>query len=137
MLNKALESEKFRFLIVGASNTFWGVISYPIYFWILNPFGVNYLVILVITYVINGTISFTTQKYLVFKTKGNHLKEFWKYALLQGSTLGINLVILPISVQFFHFNPVIAQTIFIVLVVISSYFFHKYVTFKHKHQPNN
>lgn len=132
MLKKALKHEEFRFLLVGASNTAWGIVSYPIYFWILHPMGVNYLFVLVITYILNGIISFTTQKYLVFRTRGNHFKEFWKYFLLQASTLGINLVVLPVAVQQFKMNPVIAQTVFIGLVIITSFFFHKYVTFQHK-----
>lgn len=132
MLKKALKREEFRFLLVGASNTVWGIISYPIYFWLLHPLGVNYLVILIMTYIVNGVISFSTQKYLVFKTRGNHLKEFWKYFLLQAATLGINLLVLPLAVQQFSMNPVIAQTVFIGLVIVTSFFFHKYVTFKHK-----
>lgn len=134
MLKKALGRQEFRFLLVGASNTIWGIISYPIYYLFLHPLGVNYLVILVLTYFVNGVISFTSQKYLVFRTRGNHLREFWKYFLLQASTLGINLVVLPLAVQGLKVNPAIAQTAFIVLVVVSSFFFHKYVTFKQKHE---
>lgn len=131
MLKKALKREEFRFLLVGASNTIWGIISYPIYYWVLHRFGVNYLLILVITYLLNGIISFTTQKYLVFRTRGNHLREFWKFFLLQVATLSINLILLPLAVTNFRLNPVIAQTVFISLLVLVNFFFHKYVTFKH------
>lgn len=132
MLKKALKREEFRFLIVGASNTIWGIVSYPIYYWFLHPLGVNYLIILIITYLLNGIISFTTQKYFVFRTRGNHLKEFWKFLLLQVATLSINLILLPLAVQYFKLNPVIAQTVFICILIVTNFFFHKYVTFKHK-----
>jgi putative flippase GtrA len=128
----AVKSQEFRFLLVGASNTLWGVLSYPIYFALLTPLGLNYVVILVITYVLNGIISFTAQKYLVFRTQGNHLKEFWKYALFQGAILAVNLVILPLLVVKFGLDPVIAQTIFLLFVIAVTYFFHKFVTFRHK-----
>lgn len=132
MLKKALKRQEFRFLVVGASNTLWGILSYPLYFWILSQFSLNYIVVLLVTYLINGTISFTTQKYLVFQTKGNHFKEFSKFFSLQLMILGINLVFLPVCVEVFSLNPVISQTIFVVGVIISSYFFHKYITFSQK-----
>lgn len=136
MLKKAFQRQEFRFLVVGASNTLWGIVSYPIYFWILNPLGVNYILVLLVTYFLNGIISFTTQKYFVFRTKGNHLKEFWKFFLLQASILAINLAALPLAVQELHLNPVVAQTIFLIVVIVSSFFFHKFVTFKHKQNKN-
>lgn len=134
MIKKAFKRQEFRFLVVGASNTIWGILSYPIYYWILHPLGLNYIVVLLVTYLLNGMISFTTQKYLVFRTKGKHLKEFWKFFLLQASILAINLAVLPLAVQKLELNPIIAQTLFLIVVIISSFLFHKYVTFRHKHE---
>ncbi len=90
-----LKDKRIRFLIVGGINTLWGIAAYPILYLILNPLGVNYLVTLVLAYAVSIAFSFTTQKYLVFRTKGKHVRELAKFLGLQCVILVLNLLGTP------------------------------------------
>jgi putative flippase GtrA len=43
--------------------------------------------------------------------------------------LSINLTALPALVEFVGLKPILAQFIFSIFIIISSYFWHSYVTF--------
>lgn len=129
---KMWSDKKIRFLIVGGINTLWGIAAYPVLYLILNPLGVNYLVTLVLAYAVSITFSFTTQKYLVFKTRGNHLRELSKFLGLQGVILALNLIALPALVVATSWNPALIQIGLSIVVAILSYFFHDLVTFRAK-----
>lgn len=130
MLNKLWLNEQFRFLAVGLSNTLWGIVSFPILYVLLHSQIENYVLILTISYLLNTLISFVTQKIFVFKSKGNHLREFMKFSLLQVLIFSINLFFLPIAMKASGWGPVIPQIIFSFTVAVVSYFFHKQITFK-------
>lgn len=133
-VKKLVNRQETRFLIVGAANTAWGLASYPILYFALSPFALNYLVILIITYTVNTLVSFVTQKYLVFKSKKRHLRELLRFIGFQLIMLTVNLIALPLLIKITGLNPMIAQTCFVVFVIVSSYFFHNYITFR---KPNN
>ena len=130
MLHRITKHKQVRFLLIGGTNFAWGLASYPIFYWILHPLGVNYLVILVITYVINTLISFFTQKYFVFKSQGNHFRELLKFFGVQLIFLAANLIILPLLVAWTQWNPIIAQTLFACCLMVFSYFLHNSFTFR-------
>lgn len=120
---------KIRFLLVGGLNTFVGLATYPIFYFLLNPHGVKYLQILVISQVICVTLAFLTNKFMVFRTKGNYLKEYGKFLMFHLSYFLLNLAVLPFLVEIVGMHPVIAQSMFAVLVIVSSYFWYSRVTF--------
>ena len=126
-----------RFLIVGALNTIWGIAAYPVLYVILNPLGVNYLVTLVLAYAVSVAFSFTTQKYVVFKTQGNHVRELSRFLGLQGGIFALNLIALPALVVATGWNPVFIQIGLSIVVAILSYFFHDLVTFRAKPRPRD
>lgn len=80
------------------------------------------------------SIAFLTNKYFVFKTRGNLLSEITKFAWFHGAYLVANLIALPIMVEKFDTDPVIAQTVFAVAVITSSYFWHNKITFSEKNE---
>ena len=130
--------KKIRFLIIGGINTFWGIAAYPALYVILNPLGVNYLVTLVLAYAVSIAFSFLTQKYLVFKTRGNHVRELSRFLGLQGSIFALNLIALPALVVATGWNPVFIQIGLSIGVAVLSYFFHDLVTFRAKpRSPDN
>lgn len=134
---KMWSDKKIRFLIVGGINTLWGIAAYPVLYVILNPLGVNYLVTLVLSYAVSIAFSFTTQKYLVFKTRGNHIRELSKFLGLQGVILALNLIALPALVVATSWNPALIQIGLSIVVAILSYFFHDLVTFRSKPGPHD
>jgi putative flippase GtrA len=122
--------KKCRFLIAGAINTAFGLLLYPFLYLLLEPLGLNYLQILLLSQAIGISFAFISHKYFVFKTQGNIKKEYSKFLAFHLIYLGLNLVILPYMVTSWKFNPMVAQTLFAVAVILSSYFWHNSITFK-------
>jgi putative flippase GtrA len=126
----ARHDKKMRFLIAGGVNTLVGLSVYPLLYLWLEPLGWNYIKILLLAQVICITFSFISNKYFVFKTKGNIQKEYVKFFLFHGFYLALNLVCLPVLVEKAGINPIISQTLFSIAIIISSYFWHNFITFK-------
>lgn len=122
--------KKFRFLLAGIVNTSVGLAAYPLLYLILEPIGVGYVVVLVIAQLICITFSFLTNKYFVFKSKGDLRGEYVKFFSFHGLYFLINLIALPALVELTQLNPMIAQTIFSIFIIVTSYFWHNAVTFK-------
>lgn len=122
--------KKFRFLLAGMVNTCVGLATYPLFYLVLEPMGVGYIAVLVIAQVICITFSFWTNKYFVFKSKGDFRGEYVKFFSFHGLYFLINLIALPALVELIQLNPMIAQTIFSIFIIMTSYFWHNAVTFK-------
>lgn len=122
--------KKIRFLIAGGINTAVGLAVYPILYVLLNPFGVGYIRALIFSQIICITFSFVSNKYFVFKTKGNIKKEYPKFFAFYGIYFVLNLLCLPAMVEMLNMNPMIAQTLFSIAIIVSSYFWHNTITFK-------
>jgi putative flippase GtrA len=120
---------KVRFLLAGALNTAVGLAAYPVLFFLLAPLKLHYMVVLGITQVTCVAFSYLTNKFLVFRTVGNYLRESGKFALFHLSYFLVNLVALPVLVEVVGMSPVWGQTLFAVAVIITSYFWHSNVTF--------
>lgn len=120
---------KVRFLLAGVFNTALGLAVYPALYFLAAPLKLHYLTILAISQVVCVTIAFLTNKFLVFRTSGNYLREYGKFITFHLSYFLVNLAALPVLVEFAGMNPVWAQTLFAVLVIVSSYFWHSRITF--------
>jgi putative flippase GtrA len=135
-VRKALHSiiinhnKKLRFLIAGGVNTLVGLSIYPILYLILEPIGVGYIKILLLAQVISITFSFITSKYFVFKTKGNSRKEYIKFFIFYGFYGALNLLCLPFFVEVLKITPIISQALFSIAIIVTSYFWHNFITFK-------
>lgn len=120
---------KIRFLLAGALNTAIGLAVYPALFFLAAPLKLHYLTILVISQIVCITFAFLTNKFLVFRTSGNYLRESGKFLTFHLSYFLVNLAALPALVEFAGMKPVWAQTLFAVLVIVTSYFWHSRITF--------
>lgn len=103
---------------------------YPILYVLLKPYGIEYIRTLIYSQIICITFSFLSNKYFVFKTKGNIKKEYAKFFSFYGIYFMLNLLCLPAMVEVLNMNPVIAQSLFSIAVILSSYFWHNTITFK-------
>jgi len=126
----AQHQTKARFLLAGALNTIMGLAIYPAVYFLAAPLKLHYLVIFAISQVICVTFAFLTNKFLVFRTSGNYLREFWKFISFHLTYFLINLAVLPTLVELGNMNPVWAQMLFAILIIISSYFWHSRITFR-------
>ena len=120
---------KVRFLLAGVLNTLVGLATFPIFYFTLSGYALHYLVVLCISQAVCIPFAFATNKFLVFRTKGNYVREFIKFLTFHLSYFAANLVALPLMVNLFAMNPVIAQSLFAIMVIVSSYFWHSRITF--------
>ena len=119
---------KIRFLAVGAVNSFLGIIFI---------FTLQYLLIetlppqavLILAFFANSPFGYCSMKLLVFKTKGNHLREYFKYlaSLLVVCVLGI--LFLSLLVDILHMNVYVAQGLNLVVSSIMAYLLQSFFTF--------
>lgn len=121
--------EKLRFLVVGGWNT---LFSYGM-LWILDALlhaRLHYTLILTLNWVIGVTHNLFSFKLLVFRTRGNWLKEYLRsYVVYAGSFL-LNLAIVAAIMEMWHPKLVIAQLPALFVVTIISYVGHKYFTYR-------
>lgn len=122
-------ARKVRFLLAGGLNTAVGLAAYPILYFTLDPHGVEYRVILAISQVFCIAFAYLTNKFLVFKTQGNYVRETLKFVAFHLAYFLLNLAVLSYLVERLQVPPVWAQMGFAVLVIISSYLWHSKITF--------
>ena len=120
---------KLRFIVAGGFNTFVGLSSYPILFFTLEPYHLHYMSVLVLNHALCVPIAFMTNKYLVFKTRGNHIQEFLKFSSFYSGYLLFNLLLMPLLVEVAGLHPAITQSIISFGIIVSSFFWHSKISF--------
>ena len=118
-----------RFSIVGVGNTLvnWGI------FFILNAFGVYYIISNIIAYIIATINSYIWNSLWVFKYgQGLDINTSVKFFILNLVGLTVNTTIMYILVDILNFNKFIALVIASVLVVMMNYTINKLWVFKEK-----
>ena len=116
-----------RFSIVGVLYTLfnWGI------FFILNAFGVYYIISNIIAYIIATINSYIWNSLWVFKYgQGLNINTSVKFFILNLVGLTVNTTIMYILVDILNFNKFIALVIASVLVVIMNYTINKLWVFK-------
>lgn len=121
--------DKIMYLIVGGWNTLFGYLSFVLLYFLFSEV-VHYLVILVVSTVLNITNAYIGYKFFVFKTKGNYIREYLRFYVIYGASIVLNFVLLPVCVELLTMSPLIAQAALMVLGIILSYLGHKHFSFK-------
>lgn len=120
--------DKVRFLFIGCVNA---GISYIIFAAALYMLGdKHYQACVILQWSISSIFSYLNQKFFVFCTKGNYIKEYVKCCSTWAVSYVINVVILEILVRYVIRNIYIAQFISILLVCVVTYVLFKYFAFK-------
>lgn len=115
-----------RFIFVGILNT---IVGYGAYF-ILLYLNIYYILALFLSSVIGIIHSFIWNKKWTFKSNGDLRKESIRFISVYGIAFLINLVILALFVEKFMINPKIAQVFALCIVIMISFFGHKYWSFR-------
>jgi putative flippase GtrA len=128
--------EKLRFLVVGVWNTAFsiGVL------WLLDHF-IHYDMhsllqkegVLVLSWVISVSQNFFTFKLLVFRTKGNWLREYLRMYVTYAATFAVQSVLVLALSTWLGWSVFWANLPTVLIVMVMSYFGHKYFTFRNKH----
>ncbi|MEI8246723.1 MAG: GtrA family protein [Lentisphaerota bacterium] len=118
-----------RFLITGGWNTVFGILAYTVlYEWLKD--SVNYLVLLIPANILAITNAYICHKLFVFKTRGNILREYFRFYVVYGGTALLGFVLMFILVDGFGFNPVAAQFLCVPIAIGLSYFSHRNYSFR-------
>ena len=120
--------EKIRFVLVGGYNT---VFSYLLYALFLFLSG-NELpqTALFLSFILSSFNSYLTQKFYVFNTRGNYVKEFIGCLAVWELSYLFNMALLWLITTFLINNPYTAQIICLIIVAILNYIFLKRLAFK-------
>lgn len=124
--------DKIRFLVAGSINTTVGYVAFlGMYAWLHSK--MHYLVILFLNFILCSFFGFMMLKLVVFRTRGNHHKEYMRCLFVYTGTLIINALLLHLFVSTFSWNVPIAQLVSIAIIALISYCGHKYISFRHHH----
>lgn len=120
---------KIRFLFAGGLNTAVGLALFPLLMFAFDGLGVHYLVVLIVSGILGINFAFLTNKFFVFRTQGDLLREYLKFVSFYLLYLLINLMVLPILVNLLGWSPVWAQFVFVIVTFIASWLWHSRITF--------
>ena len=123
-------SEKLRFLVIGAINTFFGI---ALYFLMYLCFGstLGYIGSLLAGYLVSSTIAFFLFRKFVFTSERSNrgISAYFKFHLVYILPLTFNILSLPALVELGGLNPYVAQVVFSLTWIIYSYVSHTRFTF--------
>ena len=123
-------SDKIRFLLVGGFNAGVSYLIYSSFCIILGEAA--YQTALAIAWIISSVVSFTTQKFLVFRGNGNWMKEYAKCCTTWVFSYMINAGLLEAFVKVLHINVYVAQILATLSAAVFTYVVFKKFAFKSK-----
>lgn len=118
-----------RFLLIGGNNAFASFLFYVLFIKILG--AEHYQISLLASWCFSSFLSFILQKMLVFKTKGNWLKEYKRFLLSWFIGYCLNAVTLAIAMHWLVLHPIISQLIALSVTTITTFLLFKYFAFRH------
>lgn len=128
-VNRLLKDERVRFLLVGGFNTAFGFAVFSVLQYTVGSeitiFGSLY-----ISHVVASMVAFSLYRRFVFSVNGNYWRDLVRFQSVYLVPLLINTILLPIIISVLGLNPYLAQAVTTVVLIIFSYFGHKFFSFK-------
>jgi putative flippase GtrA len=126
-----INDERFKFLLIGGLNT---VFSTLLFIWFELWFGrfVPSFVPLTLSWVISLVSVFWVYRRFVFHVHGHVIGDLLRFALVNLSTLLINMGLLFIVSDFLGAPRIPAQLVITAATVLINYVGHKYFSFRRK-----
>lgn len=121
--------EKVRFILVGGFNTVFGLSFFTLLYFFLYK-NTHYLIILTISNLVSIVVAFLMLKFFVFKTKHNYFRELLRCFITYLVIFFLNSGLLYLLVDLLSQNIIASQFFIAVIMVLFSYFGHKYFSFK-------
>jgi putative flippase GtrA len=121
--------EKIRYLVVGVWNTVFSYLSFAVLYFLFSP-RLHYLVLLAISNLMSITNAYAGYKIFVFRTRGNYIREYFRFYVVYGAAIAINFVLLPVCVELLKIPPLVAAALLTAFTVASSYLGHKHFSFR-------
>lgn len=120
--------EKIRFAITAAANMIFRYLMFVIMGELFPK--MHYQSVLALMWFLSSFVAFFSYKILVFRTSGNHLKEYAKSIATWSISYLINAVILFILVKKLSLGIFIAQALAISVIMVVNYLMFKHFAFK-------
>ena len=127
-LLQMISKKSIWFVLIGGANTVFGYFSTLSIYFMLSP-RVHTFIIGVIATLLNITVSFITNKLLVFRTEGRWLSEYLRSYMVYGPVGLVGATALTWLVDGLHVNVWLAQGSIMAAVAVFSYFGHSKFTF--------
>lgn len=127
-----------RYILVGLWNTLFGFATYAALTAILTPHvPYAYIFASALASLLNITVAFLGYKWLIFKTKGNYLREWLRCILVYSGGIAIGVLLLPAlvyalrhSTRFDAAAPYVAGALLSGLNVVVGFLGHKTFSFQ-------
>lgn len=125
--------QKLRFLLVGGFNTVASYLLFTGLYFLLNR---QYILSVVLQYILSINISIVTMRYYVFQSHGSFIKEYLKAASVYAYLLVFNTAWLFVFIDAWHVNALVSQAGYLLVSTILTYLCHKHFSFKEKKLRN-
>jgi putative flippase GtrA len=128
-----LDDERVRFVIVGGFNTVFGYLLFALFQLTTGPY-LGYFFSLYASFLVASIVAFLLHRRHTFKVHGtgNILVDFLRFISVYVVALTLNSIALPLLVEGADMSPLIAQAIIVIVTTVTSYFGHKYFSFRRK-----
>lgn len=121
------------YIIFGGLTT---LISWISFYICTHPLNISTVASNIISWVLSVAFAYVTNRKWVFGSKTNGfcaiVKEIAQFIAGRLLSMGIETVLLWITVDLYHFNNMMMKVIIGIIVVIINYFFSKRIAFKKK-----
>ena len=121
--------EKVLYLVVGAWNTLFQYGCFSLCYYLLQDDVYPSLIIL-IAYLIGSVNGFIGFRYVVFRSQGHPLKEYVRYQLVYGPLLALNMLVLPLALEYSSLNAYAVQALWALFAIVMGYLGSKYFAFR-------
>ena len=118
-----------RFLLAGFANT---AVGFAVFagLWLLLGEALNPLAVLGLTYAIVSVPAFLLQRIFVFRSKAGAGRSVRRYYLISAAGIILNFSLLFLFTDLVGWDPLIGQTVSLVIIATVTFLTHRYWTFK-------
>jgi putative flippase GtrA len=127
-LNKLINNQKIRYLLVGFYNAIFGYLTFVLIFYNFSDVT-SHSLLLGIAHFIGVTNNFFTYKRWVFNVKENLLKNYFKFNQVYLLIYIINLILFLFFTKIMNVNLYLAQGLILIVITILGYFMNKNYSF--------
>lgn len=126
ILERMLNDQRIRFIIVGSINTIVGYGAFVIMVFV----NMHYLVANICSTIIGITCSYILNKYFTFHSSEKSVMEICRFISVYLFSFAIGNLVLLVTVEWMTLTPYLAGGINLAMTTIISWFGHKYFSFK-------
>ncbi|WP_249358816.1 GtrA family protein [Nocardia cyriacigeorgica] len=130
-LLRLVRRQELAFAIVGGFNTVLGIVLTVAWLAILGD-GVPPSVAVVAAYCVSVVVAFVLHRTLVFRVRGQLLRDFLAFVAVNSGGLVMNVVLLELAVTVLGFPEKPAAVVVMGFVAVVSFFGHRHISFRRR-----